>query len=144
MGVSIPCFGMAWEALWDRKNKFRVLALAFLVSGAPARFTYLHLAHPHWADWLILAESIILLWCGTVVIGMAPYRYTRVSFVLGAYWLIRGGWNLCFLLNLPHWLPLNTWVPTALNLVSMATILLLLRSEHRHGSMAGHSPHGLP
>jgi hypothetical protein len=127
--ILLTCLGMAWEALWDRRNKVQALALAFLLSGAPCRYTFVSLGHPAgWADWLILAEALVLLWCGTILLVMAPYRFTNISAVLGGYWLLRGMWDLCFILNLPSWMPLNAWVPTALNITALGTVLLLLKS----------------
>jgi hypothetical protein len=138
--LAICCLGMAWEALWGIKGRAKPLAFAFLLSGAPCRYTFVNLGHSAgWADWLILAEACILLWSGTVLIAMAAHRYTNMYSVLGAYWLIRGGWNLCYELN-PGWMPANPYVPLALNLTAMGTILLLLRPVRRRDSSPGCRP----
>jgi hypothetical protein len=143
--ILLTCLGMAWEALWDRTNRVQVLALAFLLSGAPCRFAYTHMGHPAgWADWLILSEALVLIWSGTILAVMSPHRhYKWVMFTLGGYWLLRGMWDLCYLLNLPRCMPLNAWVPTTLNLASLATILLLLRPRQpRSSSVSPVSPLG--
>jgi hypothetical protein len=139
--LAICCLGMAWEAMWDRKNKSKALAIAFLLSGPLCRYAFVNLGHSAmWADWLVLSEALVLLWSGVILLVMAAHRYTGVCFVLGAYWLVRGGWDLAYLLNFPQWLPLNPWVPTAFNAVAIGTILLLLRPARHRDSSAGCRP----
>lgn len=124
--VLATCVGMAWESLWDRKYKLRIVAMAFLISGALCRHIFVNLGHrATWVDWLVLGEAVVLLWAGTIVIAMAAFRYRWIALTLGIYWLLRGGWDLAYLLNYPHWAPLNPYVPLASNLVALAIVARL-------------------
>lgn len=113
--ILLTALWIVYVTLVSRDYALRGSALAVLIALLFGRVAYVGLDRGMgFADWVVLIEAAVLVWCGTMIGTLAPYTPDRnLSLALSFTWLGQALFDFGFLLydSSPLWARLNYAVP---------------------------------
>ncbi len=122
----VPTMVIAWESLYTRLYRLRLMAIGFVLSASLGRLCVAGLGHPAtFADWILIIEGTVLIWAGSVLSMVAAYSERQdLTIVLAALWLIQGGYFFGYVLHLPEiaWIKSGWNFPTLLCIAGFGAV----------------------